>query len=54
MLTVNKNGFEKREALGDTYWQDSRWEKIKELRRQNKQAEANGLVGQIRHDWGLE
>lgn len=51
---AKKNGFEKREQLGDKYWQDSRWKKVRKLRSQNKQLEANGLVGQIRYNWGLE
>jgi len=53
-MKLKKDGFEKREALGGNYWKDPRWEKVRELREQNKQPEANGLVGQIRHDWGLE
>lgn len=48
------NGFEKREALGDAYYKDPRWKKVNRLREENKDSEANGLVGRIRQDWGLE
>jgi len=48
------DGFEKREALGPKYWSDPRWEEVKKLRLENKQLEANSLVGVIRHDWGIE
>jgi len=47
------DGFEKREARPD-YWKDPRWERAKELRAKNNQVEANGLVGEIRSDWGME
>jgi len=53
-MTPKKNGFAKRELLGDKYWEDPRWEEVRELREQNSHPKANGLVGQIRHDWGLE
>ena len=48
-----KNGFEKREELGPNYWQDDRWKKVKKLRIAHKDTEANGLVCEIRADWGL-
>ena len=48
------NGFEARELLGDAYWDDPRWKKVKELRKKGKDLEANGLVSVIRHSWGLE
>lgn len=48
-----KDGFEKREALGDNYWKDPRWKKVNKLRKENKHLEANGLVGEIRYSWGL-
>jgi len=48
-----EDGFEKRERQPD-YWKDPRWKKVKALRVKNKDAEANGLVYQIRSDWGME
>lgn len=47
------DGFEKREACPD-YWKDPRWKEIKKLRKQEKNAEANSLVFQIRKDWRME
>ena len=49
-----KDGFEKREELGNAYWEDPRWEEVKALREKDRQIEANGLVGKIQSDWGLE
>jgi hypothetical protein len=47
-------GFAKREQLANSgYWDDKRWEKVKKLREQGKQSEANGLVMNIRSDWGM-
>jgi hypothetical protein len=51
---MKEDGFEARERLGQAYWDDPRWEKVQDLRKQNKQAEANGLVYEIRESWGLE
>jgi hypothetical protein len=36
------------------YWNDKRWKKVKKLRKQNKDVEANALVFQIRGDYGLD
>lgn len=47
------DGFEKREACPG-YWKDKRWKEVSKLRNQNKNAEANSLVFQIREDWGME
>jgi hypothetical protein len=47
------DGFEKREQCPD-YWKDPRWKEVTKLRDENKIAEANGLVGKIREDWGME
>lgn len=48
-----EDGFEKRERKPD-YWKDPRWKKVAALRNRNKDAEANGLVFEIRADWGME
>jgi len=47
------NGFEKREKLGETYWEDQRWEKVQKLRELGEHLEANSLVFRIRDDYGL-
>lgn len=49
----HKCGFEAREALGDTYWNDPRWKKVEALRAEGKHLEANGLTFEIRADYGL-
>lgn len=48
-----ENGFEARERLGKDYWLDKRWRKVRKLREEGKDPEANGLVMQIRHSWGI-
>lgn len=48
------DGFEQRELLGDAYWKDPRWEEVRKLREQNKQAEANSLTFEIRESWGVD
>lgn len=48
------DGFEQRELLGDTYWDDPRWKIVSKLREEEKHSEANGLVLKIRSDWGIE
>ena len=48
------DGFEQRELLGDAYWEDPRWKKVAELRKEGKNIEANGLVFEIRNSWGVE
>ena len=53
MKAKGKDGFEERENLGGKYWDDPRWEKVRKLRDQGKDAEANGLVMAIRSSWGL-
>ena len=47
-------GFEDREHLGYSYQKDPRWKEVSKLRSQGDHLEANGLVSQIRVDWGLE
>lgn len=54
MNKEKENGFEARERLGDVYWNDPDWEKVKELRREGKQLEANGLVFSIRYRYGID
>jgi len=51
---MKEDGFEARERLGQAYWDDPRWEEVRKLRNQGKQAEANGLVFQIRASWGID
>jgi len=46
-------GVEKREALGEAYWKDKRWERVKKLRNRRQNVKANGLVLAIRESWGL-
>ena len=48
------DGFEKRELIGDKYWDDPDWERVKQLRKEGKNAEANSLVIDIRERYGLE
>lgn len=52
-LIMKENGFEARERLGQAYWDDPRWKKVENLRKKGKDPEANGLVFQIREDWGI-
>lgn len=54
MKTKTIDGFEQREILSDSYWKDPRWKIVSDLRKQEKHAEANGLVFQIRSDWGVD
>ena len=54
MRKKKTNGFEQREALGKTYWEDKRWKKVNKLREDGKDLEANGLVGTIRQSWGVD
>lgn len=51
---ITKCGFEQREMLGDAYWQDPRWKEVERLRKEGKQAEANGIVFEIREHWGVD
>ena len=48
------DGFEQREALGEAYWKDPRWEEVRRLRKEGKHPEANGLTFQIRDSWGVD
>jgi len=47
------DGFEKREAC-PAYWKDPRWKEVSRLRLEEDQSKANGLVMEIRNDWGIE
>lgn len=47
------DGFEKRELLGNRYWQDPRWKLVRKLREQKENAKANGLVIEIRESYNL-
>lgn len=55
MTTYNEKAdvFEQYEQLPISYHRDPRWEVVRELRKQNKHLEANGLVFQIRNSWGF-
>ena len=46
--------FEKHErAQAGGYYRDPRWKEVDKLRKEGDNAKANGLVFQIRDDWGL-
>ncbi len=45
--------FEAYEALPASYHKDPRWAQVRQLRKEGKHLEANGLVGQIRQDYGF-
>ena len=47
------DGFEKRELLGDEYWEDPRWKEVSRLHADGETLKANGLVATIRSDWGV-
>jgi len=47
-------GFEQRELVGEDYWNDSRWNEVKQLRKEGKHPQANGIVSQIRESWGVD
>ena len=52
---VRKDGFEQREqATTFGYWEDNRWEEVKRLRSEDKNAEANSLTFEIRDNWGID
>ncbi len=46
--------FEQYEALPASYHSDPRWKEVRKLRAEGKHLEANGLVMQIRSDYGFE
>jgi hypothetical protein len=48
------DGFEKREIVGDSYWEDIRWNEVQKLRDEGKQLEANSLVIAIRESYGVD
>ena len=49
-----KDAFEAYEQLPSSYHKDPRWKQVQQLRKEGKHAEANGLVGAIRQDYGFE
>jgi hypothetical protein len=54
---ITKCGFEQRELLGEDYWNDPRWKEVERLRstgNPDNMARANGLVFEIRADWGVD
>ncbi len=49
------DGFEQRELVAQQgYWKDARWDLVFKLRKAGNYARANGLVMEIRSDYGLE
>jgi len=51
------DGWEQREALGNAYWEDPRWDEVRRLRTTGKpddHAAANRLVFEIRSSWGVD
>ncbi len=48
------NGFNQRELIGDKYWDDPRWEEVRNLRKEGEDLKANGLVMKIRQDFGID
>ncbi len=48
------DAFEAYEKLPASYHSDPRWKQVNELRKANEHARANGLVLQIRDDYGFE
>jgi hypothetical protein len=39
---------------GGTYWQDTRWDEVSQLRDRGQTEEAKNLVRKIGEDWGVE
>lgn len=50
---MEKNGFQKREDVGEDYWNDPRWKEVQKLRDAGEHPRANYLVLVIREDWGV-
>ena len=49
------DGFEQRElATQQGYWKDARWDLVIKLRKEGNYARANGLVMEIRDDYGVD
>lgn len=52
--TTKTDPFEAYEQLPTSYHKDPRWKEVKELRTKGEHLRANGLVMQIRSDYGFE
>jgi hypothetical protein len=52
--TKQEDAFDRYEQLPASYHSDPRWQVVQMLRKQGAQAEANGLVFQIREDYGFD
>lgn len=51
---MSDKAFELYELLPNAYHKDLRWEEVRRLRIEGKHAEANGLVMEIRADYGFD
>lgn len=49
-----KDPFDAYEQLPTSYHKDARWKEVRRLRATGEHAKANGLVMQIRSDYGFE
>ena len=52
-IIMKDNGFEEREKLGQSYWNDPRWEEVSKLRSKGLHIDANSLVFEIRKSWNI-
>jgi hypothetical protein len=48
------NGFKQREQVSKSYWKDPRWKEVDRLRKDKQIPKSNGLVMEIRSDFGLD
>lgn len=51
---MSDKAFELYEQLPNTYHQDPRWKEVRRLREEGEHVKANGLVIQIRADYGFD
>ena len=51
---MKEDAFDRYEQLPESYHKDPRWKKVAQLRSEGKHAEANGLMFQIREDYGFD
>lgn len=51
---MSDDAFVRYEALPTTCHRDPRWKEVAKLRKQGEHAKANGLVMEIRSDYGFE
>ena len=50
---MKEDAFDRYEQLPAAYHKDPRWKIVKKLRKEKKHTEANGLVLQIRGEYGF-